>query len=218
MWAACDGTRTIAEIAGYLRLSVEGANATVAELLERDLLEPDSTIDRRALLTGGARIGATAAVLAPIITIALPAAAAMASTVFTGSYRGQTSPDDAYGINVGQSQYTIYAGSNTVIYVDAAGAVADTVLNETAPTTSPYLAFSLGSGDDLSVTFVIPNGLNDLRPTRPPPLELRLRSPRARPPTSAPSPPPTVATALTKPDPFRSGTAARARIAARAGA
>jgi hypothetical protein len=79
VWAACDGVRTLAEVAEVAEVDEDVASASVDQLLGNNLFEVRSGLDRRKFLRRGALVGGSALAIPVIQTVVGPVAHAAAS-------------------------------------------------------------------------------------------------------------------------------------------
>ena len=118
VWGACTGRNTLAEIASAAEVDEPVAASTVHQLMELDLVEVPSGIDRRKLLRRGALAGA--AVAAPVIqSVVAPPAAWAQTPTFTLSFvsqtcSGSTSRDVTFRLTGGtlNTNYTVVVTSD----------------------------------------------------------------------------------------------------------
>jgi hypothetical protein len=129
VWTACDGARTVGQVASETGLALPEVVEMIAALQARDLLTAGSASvtagdTRRDLLERGGRLGAMAVGGAVIATVVLPPALAMASTSITVTISGTNQENMNYEYQVSTTGSTtttlVYDQS---FYVDHAGTV-----------------------------------------------------------------------------------------------
>jgi hypothetical protein len=172
VWSLCDGNHGVAAIAARTGFSPDQVTDVIAQLRELDLLETaggDNAVDRRAMLSRTAKLGAAAALAAPILSVALPAAAAHAS--------GTSGTSATYNIQFTGSGYAVTPGSNGSVPVDTGGpggfpaqdAYAGSIspASSSAPTGESYVEIVANSDGSLQLTLVQYHGAGSATYTGP---------------------------------------------------
>lgn len=92
VWRACSDSSGESEVASAVGTDVTTCAALLEQLIDIGLVEVVEGVSRRSMLVSVAKVGAAGTLAAPILSVALPAAAAHASATGTGPPQGGTGP------------------------------------------------------------------------------------------------------------------------------
>jgi hypothetical protein len=182
VWSLCDGNHGVAAIAARTGFSPDQVTDVIAQLRELDLLETaggDNAVDRRAMLSRTAKLGGAAALAAPILSVALPAAAAHASgtsgtpATYMIQFANYTPAGTGYPAYYG---YVVTPASNGSVPVGTgsppfsaqdAYAGSTSPASSSAPTGESYVEIAVNSDGSLQLTLFQYNGAGSATYTGP---------------------------------------------------